>query len=125
AFADEYIANKGNATQAYLKAYPNVKKNETASTNSWKLLRNAKVQAYIQERTENVMKQAKLSGDEVVKQLLMISTRKPQESYSKLYDHLEDEVTQETTLTHQPKFEDTIEALELLGKWLNYDKPNN
>lgn len=125
AFADEYISNKGNGTQAYLAAYPNVKKTETAATNSWKLLRNAKVQAYIKERTENAMEKAKLSGDDIVAQLLMIATRQAQESYSRMYDHLEDEVKKETTLTHQPSFEDTIDAIELLGKWLGYDRQNS
>ncbi|WP_223554287.1 terminase small subunit [Lysinibacillus sphaericus] len=53
AFADYYI-ELGNATQAYLKAYPNVTKETTASTNGSRMLGNAKVKAYIDERMEEL-----------------------------------------------------------------------
>ena len=45
-FADEYIICL-NATQAYKKAYPNIKKDEVARANGSRLLANANVKAYI------------------------------------------------------------------------------
>lgn len=48
-FADEYIIDL-NATRAYKAAYPNVKKDEAASVNGSKLLRNTNVKSYIDEQ---------------------------------------------------------------------------
>jgi len=45
-FCDEYLIDQ-NATRAYKSAYPRVKKEVTAAQNGWRLLRNAKAQAYL------------------------------------------------------------------------------
>ena len=50
-FADEYLIDL-NATRAYKVAYPNVKKDEAASVNGSKLLRNTKVKSYIDEQLD-------------------------------------------------------------------------
>ena len=47
-FADEYIISL-NATQSYLKAYPNVTE-DTARTNGCKLLANTNIKNYIDEQ---------------------------------------------------------------------------
>ena len=47
-FADEYLIDL-NATRAYKVAYPAVKKDEVAAVNGNRMLRNAKVSAYISE----------------------------------------------------------------------------
>ena len=60
-FADEYIVSL-NATQAYKKAYPNVKRDKVAQVNGSRLLSNAIVKAYIDERLE------KLKSDRVADQ---------------------------------------------------------
>ena len=60
-FADEYIICL-NATQAYKKAYSNVKKDEVARANGSRLLANANVKAYIDEQLE------KLKSDRVADQ---------------------------------------------------------
>lgn len=49
AFADYYIQT-GNATESYKRAYPNCNKDESAMVNGSKLLRNAKVVDYIDEK---------------------------------------------------------------------------
>ena len=72
AFADEYIANKGNATQAYLKAYPSVTKETTANSNGSRLLRNAKVAGYIAERTKEALEAQKMTGDEIIIELVLL-----------------------------------------------------
>lgn len=48
-FADEYLIDL-NATRAYKVAYPRVKNDDIAAANASRLLRNAKVAAYISER---------------------------------------------------------------------------
>ena len=50
-FANEYLVDL-NATRAYKKAYPNVKKDSVASVNGNRLLRNAKVKNYIEYNVE-------------------------------------------------------------------------
>jgi phage terminase small subunit len=47
--ADEYLIDL-NATRAYKAAYPKIKNDETAAANSSRVLRNAKVEDYIQKR---------------------------------------------------------------------------
>lgn len=70
-FADEYIICL-NATQAYKKAYPNVKKDEAASVNGSKLLRNTKVKAYIDERLEELKSERVADQQEVLEFLTSV-----------------------------------------------------
>ncbi|MGE8000888.1 terminase small subunit [Lysinibacillus sp. NPDC093190] len=53
AFADYYI-ELGNATEAYLKAYPNVKKEATARAAGSRMLTNVSVKSYIDNRMEEL-----------------------------------------------------------------------
>ena len=125
AFADEYIANKGNATQAYLKAYPSVTKETTANSNGSRLLRNAKVAGYIAERTKEALEAQKMTGDEIIIELVSIARREKKKSYFKEYDHLQEGVITETTRTFQPSIEEANKALETLVKWAGLDNPNS
>ncbi len=118
AFADEYIRNKGNATQAYFFAYPNVKKETTASSNGSKLLRNTKVSKYIADRTKEILDKQKMGQDEIITTLTSIARRETQESYFKSYNHLTGEVEKEVTNTFQPSIEDSTNALNILVKFL-------
>lgn len=52
-FADYYI-ELGNVTEAYLKAYPNVKKEATARANGSRLLTNASIKTYIDNRMKEL-----------------------------------------------------------------------
>lgn len=71
AFADYYI-ELGNATEAYLKAYPNVKKEATARANGSRLLTNANVKAYIEERMEELKSERVADQQEVLETLTAI-----------------------------------------------------
>src|SRR5699024_85512 len=64
-FADEYIIS-GNATQAYLIAYPSVNKEATAAQAGSRLLRNVKVKAYVDERLEELKKKSIAKQDEIL-----------------------------------------------------------
>ena len=71
-FADEYLVYL-NATRAYLVAYPSVKKEQTAAAAGARLLRNAKVAAYIAERMEERQKRTEVTQDRVVQELAAIA----------------------------------------------------
>jgi|SRR5699024_7526939 len=64
-FADEYVRT-GNITQSYLNAYHNIKNEKTASANGSRLLGNAKVKAYVDERLEKLKKDSIAEQDEVL-----------------------------------------------------------
>ena len=70
-FADEYIISL-NATQAYKKAYPNVNKDDAASVNGSKLLRNTKVKAYIDEQLEKLQSERVADQQEVLEFLTSV-----------------------------------------------------
>ena len=74
-FADEYLIDL-NATRAYRVAYPAVKKDEVAAVNGSKLLRNAKVQAYISERMQERQQRTEVTQDRVIKELAAIAFAK-------------------------------------------------
>lgn len=70
-FADEYIIS-GNATESYKKAYTNVKKDSTANTNASRMLRNAKVKIYIDERLKKIESEKTASIKEVMEYLTSV-----------------------------------------------------
>ena len=69
AFCHEYINNGLNGTQAYLKAYKNVKKEETAKVNASRLLTNANVKEYINNLQEELQDEAIMTAKERMKWL--------------------------------------------------------
>lgn len=71
-FCDEYLIDL-NATRAYKVAYSRCKKDETASVNGSKLLRNTKVKEYIKERQEELQKETKVTQQKVINELAAIA----------------------------------------------------
>ncbi len=71
-FCDEYLIDL-NATRAYKVAYPNTKKEETASSNGSRMLRNDKVQKYISEKIKEQEKRTKVTQDKVIQELAKIA----------------------------------------------------
>ncbi|KJJ66565.1 MULTISPECIES: terminase small subunit [Clostridia] len=67
-FADEYLIDL-NATRAYKVAYPRVRKDTVAATNGGRLLRNAEVENYIQERMKEREKRTEITQDRVLQEL--------------------------------------------------------
>lgn len=90
-FADEYIIS-GNATDAYKKAYENIKNDETAKASASRLLTNANVKNYIEERMKQIDK-GKIADQEEVMEFLT-STMRDDENATK----------------------DRLKAAELIGK---------
>lgn len=71
-FCDEYLVDL-NATRAYKVAYSRCKKDETASVNGSKLLRNTKVQEYISKKQKEIEKRTEVTQDMVIKELAKIA----------------------------------------------------
>ena len=67
-FADEYLIDL-NATRAYRKAYPSVKKDETAAQAGSRMLRNVKVAEYIAERMQARQERTEITQDKVLEEL--------------------------------------------------------
>lgn len=71
-FCDEYLVDL-NATRAYKKAYPSVKKDETAAQAGSRLLRNVNVKGYIDKRIKDRQKRTEITQDKVLKELAAIA----------------------------------------------------
>lgn len=71
-FVNEYLVDL-NATRAYKVAYPNVKKDDTAAVNGNRLLRNAKVKEYLDERMREREKRTEITQDKVLEELAAIA----------------------------------------------------
>lgn len=67
-FAQEYVIDL-NATQAYIRAGYKVANPDIAATNASKLLRNPKVQAYIQELKDKRSQRTEITSDRVLTEL--------------------------------------------------------
>ncbi|MFJ3386314.1 terminase small subunit [Lysinibacillus sp. NPDC086135] len=72
AFVDYYI-ELGNATEAYLKAYPNVKKEATARAAGSRMLTNVSVKSYIDNRMEELKSERVADQQEILELLTAIA----------------------------------------------------
>jgi len=71
-FCDEYLIDL-NATRAYKTVYSKCKTDEAAAVCASKLLRNAKVEKYIEKRMQDREKRTEITQDEVLKELAAIA----------------------------------------------------
>ncbi|PKE47248.1 terminase small subunit [Macrococcoides caseolyticum] len=112
-FADEYIINGGNATQAAIKAGYSEK---YANTNANKLLQNTTIQSYIEERVKQASDERLMDVTEALVLSAMIARGERHEAYSKHYDHLKNEVTKEVTYITTPDFEERQRSIDHILK---------
>ena len=134
-FADEYLIDL-NATRAYRKAYPSVKRDETAAQAGSRMLRNAKVAAYIQERMQERQKRTEITQDRVLQELAAIAFAKVTD-YAEVKDEcvkikdtkdLDEQQIRAIAGIKEGKFgievklNDKEKALELLGRHLGMFK---
>lgn len=70
-FCDEYLADL-NGTRAYKAAYPSVKSDHTAAVNAGRLLTNADVRAYLDERLEALRSEKTATAQEVMEYLTAV-----------------------------------------------------
>lgn len=71
-FADTYLSNGMNATQAYLSVYKSVKNIKTAEAASSRLLSNVKVTDYIQKEQNKASQKLGVTRDEIIADLKQI-----------------------------------------------------
>ena len=109
-FADEYIICL-NATKAYKKAYPNVKKDEVARANGSRLLTNANVKAYIDEQLEKLQSERVADQQEVMEYLTAVMRGKKTEPLLVL-----DGEGKQKVVNAIPPVQARTKAAELLGK---------
>lgn len=123
-FADRYI-ELGNATHAYLKAYPNVKKEDTARAAGSRLLTNVSVKAYIDERMEELKSERVADQQEILE--LLTSVLRGEEQSAVLRGIGEGAQTIDDTMP--PTTAERIKAAELLGKryrmWIDRVETDN
>lgn len=111
AFADYYI-ELGNATQAYLRAYPNVKKENVASAAGIRMLRNVKVKNYIDKQME-ILKSERVADQQEILELLTSVVRGESKSATLIGVG---EGAQAIADEMPPTTAERIRAAELLGK---------
>lgn len=109
-FADEYIIGL-NATRAYKKAYPNVKKDEVASAAASRMLRNVNVKAYIDEQLEKLKSERVADQQEVLEFLTSVMRGKKTEPLLVL-----DGEGKQKVVDAIPPVQARTKAAELLGK---------
>jgi|SRR5690625_658202 len=109
-FADYYI-ELGNGTEAYLKAYTNVKKETTARANASRLLANANVRAYIDERMEELKSERVADQQEVLEYLTsLVRGEQSEETLRGIGEGAQ------TIDDIEVRAKDRLKAAELLGK---------
>lgn len=109
-FADEYIICL-NATRAYKKAYPNVKKDEVARANGSRLLTNANIKAYIDGQLEKLQSERVADQQEVMEYLTAVMRGKKTEPLLVL-----DGEGKQKVVDAIPPVQARTKAAELLGK---------
>ena len=114
AFADEYIINKGNAYQAAIKAGYSEKYAKNADQF---LLENSGISKYLKTRTIPILEKRWKRGDEVLEEIAKLAFRETQVTIFKKIDNQSGEVIEDVTIERIPKDEDSLKALELLGKY--------
>lgn len=113
-FADEYIIDC-NATRAYKAAYPNVKKDNVAAANGARLLRNAKVAAYIEEKLAEISSQKTASAQEVMEYLTSVM-RGESESSVVVVEGYGEGCSEAKIIEKPPDEKERLKAAELLGR---------
>lgn len=122
-FADFYI-ELGNATQAYLKAYPNVKKESTAKAAASRMLTNVNLKAYIVGRLEELKSERVADQQEVLETLTAILRGDATAATLRSIDV----GVQKIEKNMPPTMTERIRAAELIGKrhglWIDKQEIN-
>lgn len=118
-FADEYIANKGNATGAARKAgYSESSVRDIAKDN----LTKPHIRDYIESMTRDALDKRKYNAEQLIFASWGISMGEVQNGYSKQYDHINNEVIKEITYEFTPTVEERQRSIEFLAKLLKLDE---
>ncbi|MGO5547980.1 terminase small subunit [Lachnospiraceae bacterium LCP19S3_B12] len=113
-FADEYLIDL-NATRAYRAVYKTIKNDGVARRNGSRLLTNADIKKYIDERLEEIRNEKTADAQEVMEYLTAV-LRGESTSEEIVVEGLGDGMSEARTMEKKPSERDRLKAAELLGK---------
>ena len=113
-FADEYLIDL-NATRAYKVAYPNVKKDETASAAGSRMLGNVKVKSYIGAQLRKLHDERSATANEVIEYLTSVM-RGESNAEEIVTVGIGDGCSEAQNVQKRPSERERLKAAELLGK---------
>lgn len=111
-FADEYIIT-GNASEAAIKAGYSKK---TARSVGAENLTKPYIKEYINKRLSELKEERLMSVEEALMISASIARGEHQQSYTKIYNNLKDEVDKEVTYTITPRIEERQRSIEHILK---------
>lgn len=114
-FANEYIKNGQNATQAYIQAGYSPKNENVAAVEGSKLLRKPNVSAYIDTELKKIEEKAILSRDEILR-LLAQGARGEMKEQKPMFNPIKGSFD---TVDVDIVPRDRMKALELAGKTMS------
>ena len=124
-FCDEYLIDC-NATRAYRKAYPNVKKDSSAAVCATKLLRIAKVQEYINKQLEKISSEKIATAEETAIRIIQEAEQTGEAKRKEALVEAQSEIvvvegvgdgcSVARTMQKKPDEKEKLKAAELLGK---------
>ena len=113
-FADEYLIDL-NATRAYRAVYKTIKNDGVARRNGSRLLTNADIKKYIDERLEEIRNEKTADAQEVMEYLTAV-LRGESTSEEIVVEGLGDGMSEARAVEKRPSERDRLKAAELLGK---------
>ena len=113
-FADEYLIDL-NATRAYRVVYKNIKNDGVARRNGSRLLTNADIKTYIDERLAEIHDEKTADAKEVMEYLTSVM-RGESTSEEIVVEGIGDGMSEARTMEKKPSERDRLKAAELLGK---------
>jgi phage terminase small subunit len=113
-FADEYLIDL-NATRSYKAAYPHVKSDTVAAAAGARLLRNVKVQSYVDEQLEKIHNEKVADAKEVMEYLTAV-LRGQSTAEIVVVEGTGDGCSSATRVEKAPDEKERLKAAELLGK---------
>lgn len=113
-FCDEYLIDL-NGTRAYKAAYSSVKSDKTAGVNAARLLGNASVRAYLDERLEKLHTDRTADAAEVMEYLTSVLRGESKASVLAVVG-VGDGCSEARLLSKPPDEKERLKAAELLGK---------
>lgn len=113
-FCDEYLIDM-NGTRAYKTVYSNVKNDNVASSCANKLLRNADIKNYIQEKLDEISSKKIADAKEVMEYLTSV-IRGESRSEIVVVEGVGDGCSSARHMTKLPDEKERLKAAELLGK---------
>lgn len=113
-FCDEYIIDC-NAARAYKAAYPRVKSDDVARANSSRLLTNANVKEYIDERLSEIRSEKTADAQEVMEYLTSV-LRGESQSEIVVVEGKGEGCSSAKKVQKAPDEKERLKAAELLGK---------